>query len=427
MTRETPESSSILPPTPPVAKRLNRNVLTVVAVIMFMTVLVAVVTTRTTRTPKPNPEPTPSPAATPSQPSFLDVPPHDAGGLVPADTGIGRAEPGVSGSTPSNGVNRGTPGDTAATGVETTAGVNPYALPLAQPATDLTVDSYQRALHSPVILTNRPPPNTSPLTPTLSDTMDQALLRAMLGVDGQSSPSTKSTSLTQTDASPTSHDADFLTQAAHNAQQTATPTVPVTNTPASPDQLLAGTVIPATLVTAVNSNLPGPLLAQVTHPVYDSRTQQTVIIPQGTKLLGQYDNQITSGQQRLVIAWTRMIFPDGSSITLPGVSSTDVHGAAGIAGHVDNHYRTLFGNAVLLSIISAGIQLSQPRQVNVYAPPSAGQVAGGAVGQQLGDVTTELLRKNLDIPPTISLDAGTPFNVFLVSDLIVPRRTGTTP
>jgi type IV secretion system protein VirB10 len=195
-----------------------------------------------------------------------------------------------------------------------------------------------------------------------------------------------------------------------------------TRVPIRPNQLDAGTVIPAALATAINSDLPGHLLAYVTRNVYDSRTQRTIVIPQGTKLIGDYNNTIAGGQQRLLIAWTRLIFPNGASVTLPGLNSTDATGASGVPGYVDTHTRRVFGNALLLSVLSAGIQLSQPRQGNVYAPPTAGQVAAGAVGQQLGDVATEMLRKNLEIPPTITLAAGTPFNVWLASDLVLPTR-----
>lgn len=184
--------------------------------------------------------------------------------------------------------------------------------------------------------------------------------------------------------------------------------------------LRAGTVISTMLLTAVNSELPGQLLAQVTRNVYDSRTQQHLVIPKGTKLIGRYDSRVTTGQQRLLVVWTRLLFADGRSVTLPELDGVDATGATGLAGSVDNHHRQVFGNALLLSAITAGIQLSQPQHASIYTPPSAGQVAGGAVGQQLGEVATEMIRRNMEVRPTITLDAGTPITVFVRGDLDLP-------
>jgi type IV secretion system protein VirB10 len=145
-----------------------------------------------------------------------------------------------------------------------------------------------------------------------------------------------------------------------------------------PLALTAGTVIPAMLLTEVESDLPGELAAQVTRNVYDGRLEQ-VLIPRGTRLLGRYDSQVTAGQRRLVVAWSRLTFPNGSSLTVPGLPGTSPSGAAGLPGAVDSHVGRVFGDALLLSLLSAGVQLSQPRQGGVVAAPTAGQVAAGAL------------------------------------------------
>jgi type IV secretion system protein VirB10 len=186
----------------------------------------------------------------------------------------------------------------------------------------------------------------------------------------------------------------------------------------SPYTLSAGTVIPGLLITAINSELPGQIVGQVSRPVYDSRTQREVLIPRGSRLIGTYDNQIATGQGRLLVAWTRMIFPDGRSMRLPGLALTDNAGQSGAKDKVDNHWRRVFGNALLLSAISAGVQLSQPSQATVLSTPSPGQVAAGAVGQELSNVALEIVRRGMDVAPTITIRAGQPFNVFLSGDLI---------
>jgi type IV secretion system protein VirB10 len=185
--------------------------------------------------------------------------------------------------------------------------------------------------------------------------------------------------------------------------------------------LKAGTVLSGLLLTGVVSDLPGEIIGQVSRDVYDSPTQQTLLVPKGTKLIGTYDNGVAIGQNRLLVAWTQLIFPDGRSVTLPGLGISDEHGAAGVHDQVDNHYRRLFGNALLLSAISAGAQLSQPSQsTGLYATPSTGQVAAGALGQELGTLSTNMIQRNLDVQPTITIRPGTPFTVLLRGDVVLP-------
>ena len=195
-----------------------------------------------------------------------------------------------------------------------------------------------------------------------------------------------------------------------------------------PYTLQAGTMIPAVLVTEVNSDLPGDVLAQVSRDVYDSRSQRTLILPKGAKLLGRYHDQIGVGQNRLLLAWTRVLLPDGRSMSLPGLPTTDQAGAGGIADQVDRHARRRFGTAALLSLIGAGAQLSQPH--GGYGPwgaPSAGETAAGAAGQQLAGVATQLLQRELDVQPTIRIRQGMPFNVFLIADLSFPGPYSSQP
>jgi type IV secretory pathway VirB10-like protein len=189
-----------------------------------------------------------------------------------------------------------------------------------------------------------------------------------------------------------------------------------------PYALQEGTLIPAVFVTEVNSDLPGAVLAQVARDVYDSRTQRTVLIPAGSRLVGAYEHQLAVGQDRLLVAWTRVIFPDGRSITLPGLETKDAAGAGGVRDRVDRHTRQVFGTATLLSLVGAAVQLSQPNGGYglLGAVPSAGQVAAGAAGQQLAQVATQMLQRNMDVQPTIRIRQGTTFNVFVSADLTFP-------
>ena len=161
----------------------------------------------------------------------------------------------------------------------------------------------------------------------------------------------------------------------------------------------------------------GPLVAQVTRDVFD-RNQRRVAIPRGSRLIGAYDSQVALGESRLLVAWSRVIFPDGSGLSFPGLPAATRAGEAGLPGSVDNHLARVFGSAVLLSVLGAGVQLSQPQESATFgSAASTRQVAAAAVGQELSSVAIEMLRRQLSVPPTIRIAAGTRFYVFLRGDL----------
>jgi type IV secretory pathway VirB10-like protein len=185
--------------------------------------------------------------------------------------------------------------------------------------------------------------------------------------------------------------------------------------------LEAGTVIPAVLVTAADSDLASPLVAQVSRDIYD-RTERQVLIPKGSRLVGSYDNRVAVGEQRLLVAWSRLIFPEGGGLSFPGLPAATQSGEAGLTGSVDNHLARVFGSALLLSIVSAGAQLSQPQQSATFGNgASAQQVAGAALGQELSSVGLELLRREMSVPPTLRIPAGTSFLVVLRGDVNFPH------
>jgi type IV secretion system protein VirB10 len=176
--------------------------------------------------------------------------------------------------------------------------------------------------------------------------------------------------------------------------------------------------IPAILEQGINSDLPGEVKALVRSNVYDTATGKYLLIPQGSRMVGIYDSQIAFGQGRLQVTWSRIIYPDGSSINLDGMMGQDIQGMAGFHDKVDNHYKRLVGFALLTSIFTAGIELSQRHNNSLLATPSAGQTASSAVGQQLGELGMEVTRKNLGIQPTIKIPVGFRFNVRVNRDIL---------
>lgn len=184
----------------------------------------------------------------------------------------------------------------------------------------------------------------------------------------------------------------------------------------TPFEVKAGTVIPAIMITGINSDLPGQISAQVSQNVYNTETGDHLVIPQGTKITGRYDSQVAFGQERVLVVWDRLIFPDASSIQIAGMPGSDQAGYGGFHDQVDNHYFKLFGSAILMSFISAGMQLSQPDNSNSDSE-DASTTLSASLGQQLGQVSTEMTRKNLKIQPTLEIRPGYRFNIMVNKDI----------
>ncbi len=189
-----------------------------------------------------------------------------------------------------------------------------------------------------------------------------------------------------------------------------------TEAPSARLVLSAGTVVPAALVTGLNSDLPGAVVAQVTRNVYDSRTQQGVLIPAGSRLIGEYDDQVAYGQDRALVAWTRLIFPDGRSVSLPGLAAHDLRGESGLRDRVNRHTGRLLGSAVLLAAVGAGVDIAAPSG-GAFGAQSPQETAARQVAIELSRVATEVLSRNLDVQPTVSVRPGFRFYIFLARDL----------
>ena len=190
--------------------------------------------------------------------------------------------------------------------------------------------------------------------------------------------------------------------------------------PLSPFELKTGTVIPGILVGAMNSDLPGEIVAQVSQNVYDTASGEHLLIPQGTRLYGRYDSNVSFGQGRLLVSWQRLIYPNAYTLELDAMSGHDQGGNSGFADQVNNHYARIFGWALLTSVISAGAQLSQPQETNVLTTPSSGQVAAAAVGQQMAQLGAQMAARNMQIQPTIQIRKGYRFTVMVNKDILFP-------
>ncbi len=189
--------------------------------------------------------------------------------------------------------------------------------------------------------------------------------------------------------------------------------------PISPYELQAGSIIPATLITGINSDLPGQIIAQVTENVYDSITGNNLLIPQGTKVIGVYDSKVAYGQERVLVAWKRLLFPNGKSLDLDGMPGVDMSGYAGFNDEVDNHYGKIFSSVILMSFLSAGAQLSQPQSLNnQYSQPTVNQMLAQSLGTNIANAGNMITQKNLNIQPTLEIRQGFQFDISVTKDIV---------
>jgi type IV secretion system protein TrbI len=164
--------------------------------------------------------------------------------------------------------------------------------------------------------------------------------------------------------------------------------------PLSPYQLMAGTLIPGLLLTGINSDLPGQILGQISQNVYNTVNGDHLLLPQGTKIIGEYDSRIAYGQERVLIVWTRVIFPNGKSISLEGMPGMDLSGYAGLFERVNHHYLRLLTGVVFGSILGAGAEAAQGSRGQ---DPTFGQLAAAGMAQNLNQAGQQITRKNLSL------------------------------
>ena len=193
-------------------------------------------------------------------------------------------------------------------------------------------------------------------------------------------------------------------------------------TPRSSTELMAGSVIPAALLTGINSDLPGEIIATVTAPVYDTVTGHALLIPQGARLIGQYDSQISYGQRRVLLAWTRLVMPNGHSIVLDRLPGVDPSGQAGLEDRVDWHVKRLASGALVSTLLSVGSELAIPDRTGSTSVLIIGTKQG--LEESLNQVGQEITRRNLDVQPTLRIRPGFPFNVIVAKDLMLESYGG---
>lgn len=279
------------------------------------------------------------------------------------------------------------------------AGVAPPGMPTAgtmTPEQQRVLQEQEAARTSHLFATTNAVPSVAALAPTIS---------------AGTTPSTPA------GASDTSgeHKLAFLNQATDRQTQSLDRLADLP----SPNVVLAGSIIPAALITGLRSDLPGEITAQVTQNVFDTATGKILLIPQGSKLVGQYDAQITFGQSRALLVWNRLILPNGKSITLERQPGTDMEGYAGLEDEVDNHWGMLFKAAILSTVLSVGSEAGTSSSENNLA-----QAFRQGASQSFNQTGEQVVGRSLNVQPTITIRPGFPVNVLVTHDLVLePYRS----
>jgi type IV secretion system protein TrbI len=183
--------------------------------------------------------------------------------------------------------------------------------------------------------------------------------------------------------------------------------------PVSPNTLLAGTVIAASLITGLNSDLPGMVTAQVTQNVYDTVTGQLLLVPQGARLIGKYDSVVAFGQKRALVIWQRLILPDGRSVRLDNMPATDASGFAGLADKVDFHTWSLLKGVAIATMLGVGSELT------ISGGSDLAQAIREAAQTNVSRAGDQITQRNLDIQPTITIRPGASVRVLVTRDLVI--------
>jgi type IV secretion system protein TrbI len=189
--------------------------------------------------------------------------------------------------------------------------------------------------------------------------------------------------------------------------------------PASPFVVQAGTIIPAALITGIQSDIPGQITAQVTESIFDSPTGRFLLIPQGTRLIGVYDSQVSFGQSRVLLVWTRLIMPNGRSIVLERQPGADTAGYSGLKDDVDNHWGALFKAALLSTLLGVGSELGAGSDGGTGNNGGLIQALRLGASDSLNQTGQKIVQRNLNIQQTLTIRPGFPVRVIVNRDLVL--------
>ena len=193
------------------------------------------------------------------------------------------------------------------------------------------------------------------------------------------------------------------------------------NSPRSVFELKSGTLLPCVLISGLNSDLPGNMIAQVSENVWDTATGRYLLIPRGSRLIGTYDNQISYGQSRVLVMWSRLIFPDGSSLVLDNLKGADQSGYSGFKGQFNRHWGPIISSALLVSLLGAGVELAAPTDNGNRDTNDPRSILAENAASAVAEAIAQIIQREANRQPTIKIKPGYRFMIFVQHDIIFPR------
>ena len=191
--------------------------------------------------------------------------------------------------------------------------------------------------------------------------------------------------------------------------------------PRSAFELKSGTLLPCVLISGLNSDLPGNMIAQVSENVWDTATGRYLLIPRGSRLIGTYDNQIFYGQSRVLVMWNRLIFPDGTSLVLDNLKGADQSGYSGFKGAVNRHWVSIILSALFVSLLGAGVELAAPTNNSDRDKNDPRSILAENAASAVAEAIAQIIQREANRQPTIKIKPGYRFMIFVQHDIIFPR------
>ena len=186
-------------------------------------------------------------------------------------------------------------------------------------------------------------------------------------------------------------------------------------------ELKSGTLLPCVLISGLNSDLPGNMIAQISENVWDTATGRYLLIPRGSRLIGTYDNQVAYGQSRVLVIWSRLIFPDGSSLVLDNLKGADQSGYSGFKGAVNRHWGSIISSALFVSLLGAGVELASPTDNGDRDRDDPRSILAENAASAVAEAMSQIIQREANRQPTIKIKPGYRFIVFVQHDIIFSR------
>lgn len=186
-------------------------------------------------------------------------------------------------------------------------------------------------------------------------------------------------------------------------------------------ELKSGTLLPCVLISGLNSDLPGNMVAQISENVWDTVSGRCLLIPRGSKVIGTYDNQVSYGQSRVLVIWSRIVFPDGSTLVLDNLGGADQSGYSGFKGKVNRHWNSIITSALMVSLLGAGVEMAAPTRNGDRDTEDPRSILAENAASAVAEAMSQIIRREANRQPTIKIKPGCRFMIFVQRDILFPR------